>query len=221
MAWTFSRPLFSMATEDQNKAAQHVWEHESLGGIAENNNPLPRPVIGLLILTFFTAVAITFPLYGQRPSAAIYADYVSLADSAEVQKIMNDTSLSPDVAGERAMALIESSLAKFDSPYEFQRTQHPISMNQLKVIAPAIIELQQKGVDLEEYTVIGHTVDKANFEGAMKEVNGEMVPERKQPWWDKGYRIAVWWFVLFCAAVIITVKRLPHFTWRPDHTIAH
>lgn len=218
MAWTFSRPLFSMATEEQNKAAQHVWEHESLGGIAENNNALPRPVISLLLLTFFTAVALTFPLYGQRPSAAIYADYVSLSGSVEVQKILNDKSKSPDIAGEEAMALIESTLARFDSPYDFQRTQHPITMNQLKVISPQLIELQQKGVDLEEYTVIGSTIGLANFEGNLK-ANGQK--ERKQPWWDKGYHIAVWWFLIFCLAVVITVKRLPHFTWRPDHTIAH
>lgn len=218
MAWTFRRPLHSLATEDQNKEAQHIWEHESLGGIAENNNPLPRPVIGLLLLTYFTAIAITFPLYGQRPSAAIYADYVSLMDSAEVQKILGDKTISHEKADEKAMALIEDTLHRFDSPYEFQRTQHPITMNQLRVIAPQIIELQQKGVDLEEYTIVGPTVAKANFFGNRK-ANGEI--ERKQPWWDKGYHIAFWWFIVFCLAVIVAVKRLPHFTWRPDHSIAH
>lgn len=217
MAWTFSRPLHSLSTADQNKDAQHVWEHESLGGIAENNNPLPRPVIGLLLLTYFTAMAITFPLYGQRPSAAIYADYVALMNSTMVQEVMNDKSITHDEANHRAMAMIEDSLAHFDSPYTFQRAQHPIDLDQLRVIAPQIVELQHAGVDLEEYTVIGAEVVKANFFNIQPD--GSIVA--KQPWWDKGYTIAVWWFIIFCIAVIITVKRLPHFSWRPDHTIAH
>ncbi|TLS66460.1 hypothetical protein FEF65_09825 [Mariprofundus erugo] len=217
MAWTFSRPLHSLSTADQNKDAQHVWEHESLGGIAENNNPLPRPVIGLLLLTYFTAMAITFPLYGQRPSAAIYADYVALMNSTMVQEVMNDKSITHDEANHRAMAMIEDSLAHFDSPYTFQRAQHPIDLDQLRVVAPQIVELQHAGVDLEEYTVIGAEVVKANFFNIQPD--GTIVA--KQPWWDKGYTIAVWWFIIFCIAVIITVKRLPHFSWRPDHTIAH
>ncbi|TLS77894.1 hypothetical protein FE236_01950 [Mariprofundus erugo] len=217
MAWTFSRPLHSLSTADQNKDAQHVWEHESLGGIAENNNPLPRPVIGLLLLTYFTAMAITFPLYGQRPSAAIYADYVALMNSTMVQEVMNDKSITHDEANHRAMAMIEDSLAHFDSPYTFQRAQHPIDLDQLRVVAPQIVELQHAGVDLEEYTVIGAEVVKANFFNIQPD--GSIVA--KQPWWDKGYTIAVWWFIIFCIAVIITVKRLPHFSWRPDHTIAH
>lgn len=218
MAWRFDRPLFTLADDEQNKEAQHLWEHESLGGIAENNNPLPRPVIGLLILTYFTAMALTFPLYGQRPNAAIYADYVSLMNSGEVQKIMGNTNLSRAQRDSQAMALIENTLSKFDSPYAFQRIQHPITMDHLRMIAPQVIELQTKGVDLAEYSVVGPYLEKANFEGN-KLPNGET--QRLQPWWDKGYHIAIWWFIVFCLAVIITVKRLPHFTWRPDHSIAH
>jgi len=116
------------------------------------------------------------------------------------------------------MALIEESLAHFDSPYTFQRIQHPINMDKLRALAPEIIELQTKGVDLREYNVVGHHLSLANFEGNLK-ANGER--ERIQPWWDKGYTIAVWWFIVFCFAVIIVVKRLPHFSWRPDHSIAH
>jgi len=217
MGWTFTHPLHSLTTKDQNKEAQYVWEHESLGEIAENNNPLPRPVIGLLLLTYFSAMAITFPLYGQRPTAAIFADYVALMDSSEVQKVLSDKTISHEAADRNAMALIVKSLEQFDSPYGFQREQHHISMNQLRSIAPKIVELQRKGVDLEEYTVIGETVGKANFFNIQED--GSI--SAKQPWWDKGYTIAVWWFVLFCLATIITVKRLPHFTWKPDHTIAH
>lgn len=217
MGWTFNNPLFSLTTNDQNDAAKHTWEHESLGGIAENNNPLPRPVIGLLLLTFFTAMAITFPLYGQRPTAAIYLDYVSLMNSTMVQEVMNDRTITHHEANSKAMALIEDSLAQFDSKYTFQRVQHPIDLDQLRVIAPQIIELQRAGVDLEEYNIIGPEVIKSNFFNIQED--GSVLA--KQPWWDKGYTIAVWWFIVFCLAVIITVKRLPHFSWRPDHTIAH
>ncbi len=216
--WRFDRPLFSLADDEMDKQSKYVWEHESLGGIAENNNPLPRPVIGLLLLTYFTAMAITFPLYGQRPNAAIYADYVALMNSTEVQKVLNDKTISHAQADKEAMALIEEALAHFDSPYAFQRAQHPIDMNKLRAIAPEIVELQTKGVDLREYNVIGNHLYKANFEGNIKP-NGER--ERIQPWWDKGYQIAVWWFIIFCLAVIIAVKRLPHFSWQPDHSIAH
>lgn len=217
MAWTFNRPLHTLTSEDQNKVAQDVWEGESLGGIAENNNPLPRPVIGLLLLTFFTAVAITFPLYGQRPTAAIYSDYVALMNSTMVQEVLNDKSITHHDANAQAMKLIEDALAHFDSPYTFQREQHPIDLDHLRVIAPQIVELQKAGVDLEEYIVVGPDVVKSNFFNIQPD--GTVIA--KQPWWDKGYTIAFWWFIGFSIAVIITVKRLPHFSWRPDHSIAH
>jgi len=217
MGWTFNNPLFSLTTNDQNDAAKHVWEGESLGGIAENNNPLPRPVIGLLLLTFATAIAITFPLYGQRPTAAIYLDYVSLMNSTMVQEVMNDRTITHHDANSKAMALIEDSLEHFDSKYTFQRAQHPIDLDQLRVIAPQIIELQKAGADLEEYNIIGPDVLKSNFFNI--QADGTVLA--KQPWWDKGYQISFWYFIGFCLAVIVTVKRLPHFSWRPDHSVAH
>jgi len=217
MGWTFNRPLHTLTTEDQNKEAQYVWEHESLGGIAENNNPLPRPVIGLLLLTFATAIAITFPLYGQRPTAAIYADYVALMNSTMVQEVLNDKTITHAQANQAAMKLIEDALKEFPSPYTFQREQHPIDLDHLRVIAPQIIELQTAGVDLEEYIVVGPEVVKSNFFNIQPD--GTVIA--KQPWWDKGYGISFVYFIGLCLAVIITVKRLPHFSWRPDHSIAH
>jgi len=213
-----NHPLHTLTDDKMVEDAKHVWEHESLGGIAENNNPLPRPVVGLLILTFVTAIAWTFPLFGQRPNAAIYTDYVSLMNSQPVQNVLNDKSISTGEADEKAMAMIENALTKYDSPYAFQRTQHPISMNDLRIMAPQIVELQNQHVDLEEYSIIGGDVVLANFEGNFKE---DGTREKKQPWWDKGYTVAIYWFVGFCIAVIITVKRLPPITWKPDHTIAH
>lgn len=211
-------PLHTLTDDKMLEEAKHIWEHESLGGIAENNNPLPRPVVGLLILTFFTAIAWTFPLFGQRPNAAIYTDYVALMNSQPIQRVLDNEAITTSEADEKAMAMIESALAKYDSPYAFQRTQHPISMNDLRIMAPRIIELQNQHVDLEEYSIIGGDVVLANFFGNTKE---DGTVERKQPWWDKGYTVAVYWFFGFCIAVIITVKRLPPITWKPDHTIAH
>jgi len=212
-------PLHSMSDEQMIKQAQHIWEHESLGGIAENNNPLPRPVVGLLILTFLTAMAWTFPLFGQRPNAAIYVDYITLMHSAPVEAILNDTSLTSLQADEKAMASIEKALAEFPSTYEFQRIQHPISMDDLRIMEDAIVELRnQPGIDLEEYSIIGDEVVLANFEGVWKE---DGTRTRKQPWWDKGYMTSVYWFFAFCFFIIITVKRLPPITWKPDHSIAH
>ena len=217
-----NHPLRTMSDEAKIKEAQHIWEHESLGGIAENNNPLPRPVVGLLILTFLTAMAWTFPLFGQRPNAAIYAEYVTLMNSAPVQQVMHDERLTTSEADAKAMKMIENELAKYSSPYEFQRLQHPISMNDLRLIAPKIVELQNQHVDLEEYSIIAGDVVQANFEGSWRtDENGKQVRTRKQPWWDKGYMTSVFWFFGFCIAVIITVKRLPPITWKPDHTIAH
>ena len=64
MAWKFDNPLYSLTTEDQNQEAIKTWEGESLGGIAENNNRLPQPVVGLLVLTIITAFLVTAPLWG-------------------------------------------------------------------------------------------------------------------------------------------------------------
>ncbi|MBL1352022.1 MAG: hypothetical protein COA61_001605 [Zetaproteobacteria bacterium] len=225
-----SHPLKTMSDDRKVQEAQYIWEHESLGGIAENNNPLPRPVVGLLILTFITAIAWTFPLFGQRPNAAIYADYITLMHSAPVQQVMNDKTLTTSARDEKAMKMIVGALADSDSPYEFQRIQHPISMNDLRIMEPGIIELQNQHADLREYSIIGNDVALANFEGNwktdangnfLKGPDGKKVRERLQPWWDKGYMTSVYYFFGFCFLVIITVKRLPPITWKPDHSIAH
>jgi len=213
------KPLQTMSDDAKVKEAQYIWEHESLGGIAENNNPLPRPVVGLLLLTFLTAMAWTFPLFGQRPTAAIYVDYITLMHSAPVEAILNDTNLTSIQADEKAMDAIEKALAEFPSKYEFQRIQHPITMNDLRIMEDGIVELRnQPGIDLEEYSIIGSHVVMANFEGVWKE---DGTRTRKQPWWDKGYMTSVYWFFGFCLCVIITVKRLPPIEWKPDHSIAH
>jgi len=208
MAWKFENPLYSLTTEDQNAKAKEVWESESLGGITEDNNRLPQPVVILLLLTIVTAFLITAPLWGQRPNAAIYADYVALMDTSEVQAIQDD-------AGK--MEYIVSKVKASGSKYEALQDRHPLEMDDLRLIKDQIIELKNADVDLEEYSVIGPDVKLANFEGEV--VDGHKL--RKQPWWDKGYTIDIFYVAYFCIAVMIAVKRLPNHEWQPDHSKGH
>jgi hypothetical protein len=208
MAWKFDKPLYSMADESQNDVARGVWEGESLGGIAEDNNRLPQPVIMLLGLTILTAFMITFPLWGQRPNAEIYAEYISMMDSPAVQAIADD----------KAKMEYLVSNAKSSAAIKALQDRHPVEMDDLRMIKDQVIELQRQGVDLGEYSVIGQRVVLANFEGVMKP---DGTRQRKQPWWDKGYTIDIFYVAYFCLAVLIVIKRLPHFTWQPDHSVAH
>jgi hypothetical protein len=207
MAWSFDKPLYSLADESQNAAARKTWEGESLGGITEDNNRLPQPVVWLLAATIVTAFLITFPLWGQRPSAAIFAEYVQLMDSPEVQAIADDKG---------KMAYIVKNVK--ETKYKALQDRHPVEMDDLRMVKDQIIELSRQGVDLEEYTVVGQHVVLANFEGNMKP---DGTRQRKQPWWDKGYTIDIFYVAYFCIAVVIVIKRLPNFSWQPDHSVAH
>ena len=213
MAWKFDKPLYSMADDSQNDTAKHVWEGESLGGIAEDNNRLPQPVIMLLALTILTAFMITFPLWGQRPTAEIYAEYISMMDSPAVQAIADD----------KAKMEYLVSNAKSSAAIKALQDRHPVEMDDLRMIKDQVIELQREGADLGEYSVVGQRVVLANFEGKpiTDPVTGNIRPERKQPWWDKGYTIDIFYVAYFCLAVLIVIKRLPHFSWQPDHSVAH
>lgn len=213
MAWNFDKPLYTLSTPEENAGDKALWEKESLGGITEDNNRLPVPVVMLLILTILTAFAITFPLWGQRPNAAIYADYVKAMSSAEVMAIQDDKA---------AMAkIVEMSKGKQHDTrmdYDAMLARHPLSMDDLRIIKPQIEALMAKGVDLEEYNVVGNLVTLANFEGNVK-ADGK--PERKQPWWDKGYVIDIFFILAFFASIIIVVKCLPPYTWQPRHNHDH
>ncbi len=209
MAWTFSNPLYTLSDEEQNAKAREVWEGESLGGIMEDNNRLPQPVVWLLALTILTAFLITFPLWGQRPNAAIYEDYVALMDTPEVQALPDDAA---------KMNYIVNKVKSQGSPWAALQERHPIDMDDLRMIKGQIIELKNAGVNLAEYNVIGNKVELANFEGNMKP---DGTRERLQPWWDKGYTIDIFYVSYFCIAVMIAVKRLPNHEWQPDHSKAH
>ena len=203
MAWTFDKPLITLADEEQNKKAMQVWEGESLGGLTEDNNRLPQPVVWLLGLTIVTAFLVTAPLWGQRPTAAIYQDYIAMMDTPEVQNLGDDS---------QKMDYIVKN-AK-DSKWKPLQERHPVTMDDLRMIKQQVVELEDSGKDLTEFTVVGNKVLLANFEGAVKPDGSKI---RKQPSWDKGYTIDVFYVLYFCIAVVIVIKRLPHFSIQPTH----
>lgn len=210
MAWRFDNPLFSLSDEEQNEKARHLWEVEALGGITEDNNRLPRPVVWLLGLTIISAFLMTFPLWGHRPTAAIYVEYVALMDTPEIVAIQERDG---DAA---AMAKIVQTVRDRGSEWRAHHERHPLSMDELRLIKGQIIELQNSpsSVGLDEYSVVGDRVVLANFEGNWK---ADGTRERKQPWWDKGYTIDLFYVTYFCLAVLIAVKRLPNYRWQPTH----
>jgi len=203
MSWNLDKPLYTMCDAATNEADKKLWEGESLGGITEDNNRMPMPVVLLVVLTVLTAFAVTFPLWGQRPNAQIYEGYVKAMDDPQVKAAPND---------EAAMKLIVQ-LNK-GGPNDAMLERHPVSMDDLRIIKPQIEALMSKGVDLGEYNVVGAHVVMANFEGNKK---ADGTPERKQPWWDKGYLIDIFYLSYFFIGVTILIKRLPPSTWQPRH----
>jgi hypothetical protein len=203
MSWKLDKPLYTMCDEATNEADKRLWEGESLGGITEDNNRMPMPVVLLVILTVITAFFVTFPLWGQRPTAEIYAGYVKAMNTPEVMAIQDDK--------EAMKKIVQMNVGgKYDPMLE----RHPLSMDDLRIIKPQIEALTAKGVDLGEYEVVGDRVVMANFEGNKK---ADGTPERKQPWWDKGYLIDIFYLSYFFIGVTILIKRLPPSTWQPRH----
>jgi len=201
--WNLDKPLITMCDAAQNEADKALWEKEDLGGIIEDNNRLPMPVVLLVVLTVITAFAVTLPLWGQRPNAAIYVNYV---------KAMNDPAILAIKDDKEAMKkIIQLSKGGAD---DAMLERHPVTMDDLRIIKPQIESLMASGVDLGEYSVVGDRVAIANFEGNKK---ADGTPQRKQPWWDKGYLIDIFYLSYFFIAVTILIKRLPPSTWVPKH----
>lgn len=205
MAWRFDNPLRTLTDDASNKVAMEIWEAESLGGITENNNRLPQPVVYLLVLTIVSAFLITFPLWGQRPTAAIYEEFVAMMDSDAVKALATDE--------EKMNYMVETAKAN-GSKYATPHINHPITMDDLRVLRPQIEALKTQGVVLDDYTVVGNKIVLANFEGNLR-ADGTQV--RQQPWWDQGYTIDIFYVIYFCLAVMIVVKRLPPYTVQPRH----
>ena len=201
--WNFDKPLRTMCDAAQNEADKALWEKEDLGGMTEDNNRLPMPIVLLVILTVVTAFFVTFPLWGQRPTAELYVPYVKSMDSPEVVAIKDDKEAMKKIIqlnkGHVNDALLE---------------RHPVTMDDLRIIRPQIEALLAKGVHMDEFEVVGDRVVMANFEGN-KRPDGSVI--RKQPWWDKGYLIDIFYLSYFFIAVTILIKRLPPSTWQPRH----
>ena len=82
MAWTFNAPMATLSdTPTVAKGGEALGARRALGGLTEDNNPIPFPVILAGPLTVCTAFFVTFPLWGQRPTAALYAPYVNSMES--------------------------------------------------------------------------------------------------------------------------------------------
>jgi hypothetical protein len=203
MSWNFDKPLYTMCDEATNESDKRLWESESLGGITEDNNRMPMPVVLLVVLTVVTAFFVTFPLWGQRPTAEIYAGYIKAMNTPEVMAIQDDN--------EAMKKIVQLNIG---GAHDAQLERHPLSMDDLRIIRPQMEALMAKGVDLGEYEVVGDRVVMANFEGNKK---ADGTPERKQPWWDKGYLIDIFYLTYFFIGVTILIKRLPPSTWQPRH----
>jgi hypothetical protein len=208
MAWTFNQPLVTLSDAPTNAKTEQIWESEDLGGLTEDNNPVPVPVVWLVFLTIFTAFAITFPLWGQRPTAALYAPFVNALSDPRVVAAKDD---------EEALKILRESVAGSDSKNTLL-ARHPFSMDQLREIAPQVKDLERKGVHLADYSVVGDQVVLANFEGNYRP-DGTRI--RQQPWWDKGYTIDIFYLSAFFLGVILVVKRLPPSKWQPRHGHEH
>ncbi len=209
MAWTFNAPLTTLSDTPTVQKAEALWEQESLGGLTEDNNPVPQPVIWLVALTVCTAFCVTFPLWGQRPTAALYAPYVNSMDKPEV------LAAKDDVEAMQKIVAMNKGVGNNDA----QLARHPLTMDDLRLIRPQVQALQSRpDVDMRDYTVVGEDVVIANFEGNFRP-DGTRI--RQQPWWDKGYTIDVFYLSAFFLGVFLVVKRLPPTTWEPRHGNEH
>jgi hypothetical protein len=205
MAWTFNAPLTTLSDTPTVQNAEKIWEAEDLGGLTEDNNPIPAPIVWLVALTVVTAFCITFPLWGQRPTAALYAPYVNSMDKPEV------LAAKDDVEAMQRIVAMNKNIGNDDA----RLARHPLSMDDLRLIAPQIKDLQANpAIDLRDYTVVGERVLIANFEGNYRP-DGTRI--RQQPWWDKGYTIDLFYLTAFFVGAFLVIKRLPPITWQPRH----
>ena len=212
MSWEMDKPLITLSDAAKVERDKNLWEAEDLGGITEDNNRVPIPIVWLLILTVLTAFAITFPLWGQRPNAAIYVDYVHHMDDADIKSAPNDA---------EAMARLVAKYQKGANQALLER--HPVTMGDLRILKPQIEKLEAEAkanpdINLHDYNVVGPDVVLANFEGN-KRADGSII--RQQPWWDKGYTIDIFYLLAFFLGVTITIKRLPPSSWQPVHGHEH
>ena len=129
-------------------------------------------------------------------------------DSPEVQR------LAPK---EEKMKYVASRAYEMgDSRRKGDLERHPITWDDLLNIAPGIKEVQGGKYPLTWYTVLGNRLVLANFEGAWVDVGGKTVRTRLQPWFDVGYAVDIFYVSYFVLTMVIVVKRLPHFSRKPN-----
>lgn len=219
------QPLYSLSDEQEQDAILKLWEKEKHGALWEGNNRIPLPITFLLGLIILTAFMITMPIWGQRPTAAIYQDYIKLMDSPEVRRMETPEEKMNYVA----TTALQMAKARGDSRLVGDLERHPMAWDDLLNVAPAIKELQNgKGkYPIDNYTVLGDRLVLANFEGNFvgqgAALNGRgggaeagAYRERKQPFWDLGFTIDVFYVSYFCLTMVIVIKRLPHFSRKPN-----
>lgn len=206
MGWKFDQPLYSLSDEQEQKEMLELWEKEKHGGLWAGNNRLPFPMTFLIGLIILTAFMITMPIWGQRPTAELYTDMIAAMDDPQVAQLA-----TPE---EKIAYVTQQAKAKASGKRLGELERHPLTWYDLLNIAPQIKEVQAGGGKhgLDEYNVLGDRIALANFEGNI--VNG--VRERKQPWWDIGYSIDVFYVSYFIIVMILVIKQLPHFSRKPD-----
>lgn len=206
MAIKFDQPFHSISDEAEQNRILELWEAEKHGGLWEGNNRLPMPLVWLMGLIILTAFMITMPIWGQRPNAHDYVEHVALMDTPEIQAIADPVAKMAkidEIAYQRADGRVKASLER-----------HPITWDDLLNLAPHIKEAQASGkYPLDYYNVLSDRIVLANFEG---NINPDGSRERKQPWWDKGYTIDVFYVAYFVLLMLFVCKRLPHFSRKPD-----
>ena len=80
----------------------------------------------------------TFPLWGQRPTAALYAPYVNSMDEPEVLAAKDDVEAMEMIVAMNKGAGNDALLAR-----------HPLTMDDLRLIAPQIKALEATGTRFE------------------------------------------------------------------------
>jgi hypothetical protein len=209
MAWKFDQPMQCLSDEQEQKEILELWEKEKHGGLWMANNKLPMPLVWLIGLIILTAFMITKPIWGQRPNAADYVEVIKAMDSPEVQRLE-----TPEAKAKEAL---RQGMANSTGRDPDDIARHPLTWDDLLNLAPQIKEIQAQGSGaryaLDNYNIVGDDVALANFEGNFMD-NG--FRERKQPFWDKGYTIDVFYVSYFCITMVIVIKQLPHYTRKPN-----
>ena len=211
MGWKMDNPLYSLSDEQEQQDILKKWGEERMGGLIHPaNNRLPFPLTFLIALIIVTAFLITMPIWGQRPTAELYKVHVELMNTPEVERLATPEEKMKYLDAEA----MKRSASHSDPRNKGQLERHPIYWDDLLNLAPHIIELQkQTKYPLDNFTVVGDKIVLANFEG---NIRPDGVRERLQPWWDQGYTIDVFYVSYYCLWMVIMIKRLPHFTRKPQ-----